>query len=111
MKLLVVLPLLLFAPAVANAQDRALRDAHQMHQLHQDPKKYIAMLEDPKRDEYQKPHEVIQALKIKPGEVLADIGAGSGYFSLRLAQHVGANGRLYAVDVNPDMIRHLNRRI
>ncbi len=82
-----------------------------MHRLHQDPKAYIAMLDDPARDEYQKPHEVISALDLKPGEVVADIGAGSGYFTFRLAHHVGDTGRVYAVDVSPDMILHLNRRI
>jgi len=59
----------------------------------------------------QKPHEVITTLKLKEGEVIADIGAGSGYFTFRLAHHVGDTGRVYAVDVSPDMIVHLNRRI
>jgi arsenite methyltransferase len=93
------------------AQDSKPRDMQEMHRLHQDPKAYIAMLDDPKRDEYQKPHEVITALNLKPGEVVADIGAGSGYFTFRLAHHVGDAGRVYAVDVSPDMIVHLNRRI
>lgn len=43
--------------------------------------------------------------------MIADIGAGAGYFTLRLAHHVGATGRIYAVDISPDMIRHLNQRI
>ena len=51
------------------------------------------------------------ALGLKPGEVIADIGAGSGYFTFRLAHHVGDKGKVYAVDVSPDMIRHINRRI
>ena len=101
----------LLLPAVAPAQDTTKRDIHEMHRLHQDPKAYIAMLDDPKRDAYQKPHEVITALKLKKGEVIADIGAGSGYFTLRLAHHLGKAGRVYAVDVNPDMIVHVNRRI
>jgi ubiquinone/menaquinone biosynthesis C-methylase UbiE len=92
------------------AQDAAKRDTHEMHALHRDSKAYIAMLEDPKRDAYQKPHEVITALDLKPGEVIADIGAGSGYFSFRFAHHVGP-GRVYAVDISPDMILHMNRRI
>jgi ubiquinone/menaquinone biosynthesis C-methylase UbiE len=96
---------------VVLAQDSKPRDMHEMHRLHQDPKAYIAMLDDPKRDEYQKPHEVITALNLKEGEVIADIGAGSGYFTFRLAHHVGDTGRVYAVDVSPDMIVHLNRRI
>jgi arsenite methyltransferase len=43
--------------------------------------------------------------------VIADIGAGSGYFTFRLAHHVGDTGRVYAVDISPEMILHLNRRI
>ena len=96
---------------VVLAQDNKPRDMHEMHRLHQDPKAYIAMLDDPARDAYQKPHEVITALNLKPGEAVADIGAGSGYFTFRLAHHVGDTGRVYAVDVSPDMIVHLNRRI
>jgi ubiquinone/menaquinone biosynthesis C-methylase UbiE len=83
----------------------------EMHKLHQDSKAYIAMLDDPARDAYQKPHEVVMALDLKEGERIADIGAGSGYFSLRFAQHVGATGQVLAVDINPEMIVHLNQRI
>ena len=43
--------------------------------------------------------------------MVADIRAGSGYFTLRLASHVGPGGRVFAVDVSPDMILHLNRRV
>jgi arsenite methyltransferase len=96
---------------LADAQDHSPRTMEQMHHLHQDPKAYIAMLEDPKRDAYQKPHEVIQALQLREGESIADIGAGSGYFTFRLAHHIGKTGRVYAVDVNPEMIVHLNRRM
>ena len=96
-------------PAVA--QDQAPRSHEEMHRLHQDPKAYIAMLEDPKRDEYQKPHEVLMALDLKPGETIADIGSGSGYFTLRFAAHVGDTGRVFAVDIDPEMVRHLNRRV
>ncbi len=83
----------------------------EMHRLHQDSKAYIAFLEDPKRDEYQKPHEVIMALDLKEGERIADIGAGSGYFAFRIGRHVGATGRVFAVDISPDMIIHMNRAI
>jgi ubiquinone/menaquinone biosynthesis C-methylase UbiE len=53
----------------------------------------------------------MMALGLKPGEVIADIGAGSGYFTFRLAHHVGDKGKVYAVDVSPDMILYINRRI
>jgi predicted methyltransferase len=102
---------LFLAQALANAQDETNRTTQQMHHLHQDPKAYLAMLEDPKRDTYQKPHEVIQALQLKENEAIADLGAGSGYFTFRLARHVGEKGRIYAVDVSPEMILHLNRRV
>jgi len=102
---------LLLIPVSVTAQDAMKRDAHQMHRLHSDPKAYIGALEDPSREAYQKPHEVLSALDLKPGEVIADIGAGSGYFTFRLAHHVGNTGHVYAVDVSPDMILHINRRI
>jgi ubiquinone/menaquinone biosynthesis C-methylase UbiE len=51
------------------------------------------------------------ALDLKPGETIADIGSGSGYFALRFAAHVGEKGRVLAVDIDPDMVRYLNRRV
>lgn len=93
------------------AQQNSRLSPEEMHRLHQNSKAYIAFLEDPQRDEYQKPHEVIMALDLKEGERIADIGAGSGYFAFRIAQHLGPSGRVYAVDINPDMIIHMNRVI
>jgi ubiquinone/menaquinone biosynthesis C-methylase UbiE len=111
MKLTHLFLALWLTPGMVAAQDAVKRDEHQMHKLHRDPKAYIGALEDPNRDAYQKPHEVIHALGLKPGEVVADIGAGSGYFTFHLARHVGEKGKVYAVDVSPDMILHINRRI
>jgi ubiquinone/menaquinone biosynthesis C-methylase UbiE len=100
---------LLLPPALC-AQTRPMT-MEEMHKLHQDSKAYIALLDDPARDAYQKPHEVVMALALKEGERIADMGAGSGYSSLRFARHVGAGGQVLAVDINPDMIVHLNQRI
>jgi ubiquinone/menaquinone biosynthesis C-methylase UbiE len=111
MKIVAVFFSLLLIPATISAQDGVKRDQHQMRRLHSDPKSYIGALGDPKRDAYQKPQEVMVALDLKPGKVIADIGAGSGYFTFRLAHHVGDRGKVYAVDVSPEMIRHINRRI
>jgi SAM-dependent methyltransferase len=108
---IVLLAAIFLFQARAGAQEAVKGDEHRMQRLHRDSKAYIATLEDPKRDAYQKPHEVVMALGLKEGEVLADIGAGSGYFSFRLAPHVGDKGRVYAVDINPDMILYMNRRI
>jgi arsenite methyltransferase len=106
-----LLVFLILAPAATRAQDTRQRSPHEMHGLHNDPKAYIGALEDPQRDAYQKPQEVLAALNIKPGEVIADIGAGSGYFTFPLARRVGETGKVYAVDVSPDMILQINRRI
>ena len=84
---------------------------HEMHRRHRDPKAYAAALEDPARDEYQKPDQVVKALDLREGEAVADIGSGTGYFTLRFAEAVGDSGTVYAVDVSPDMVRHLNRRL
>ena len=105
-----VIVILTLSQSLLAAQNKPL-SMEEMHRLHQDSKAYISFLDDPQRDAYQKPHEVIMALGLKQGEVIADIGSGSGYFTFRLAQHVGETGRVYAVDVNPDMILHMNRRI
>ena len=61
-------------------------------------------LERPERDDEEKTDSVLAALELKPGMVVADVGAGSGYYSSRMAQRVGPRGTVYAVDVQPDMI-------
>lgn len=67
------------------------------------------VFDDPMRDRWQKPHEVIQALALKPDAVIADIGAGTGYFAVRLANMV-PEGRVYGVDIEPDMVKYLAER-
>lgn len=73
-------------------------------------KRYIAMLEKKERDASQKPDEVMRTLGLRPGERVADIGAGSGYFTLRIARAVGPEGRVLAIDINPDLLGFLDRR-
>ena len=70
---------------------------------------WAKMFDDPKRDTWQKPHEVIQALALKPDAVIADIGSGTGYFSVRLS-HMVPKGRVYGVDIEPDMVKYLANR-
>ena len=57
-------------------------------------------MNDPSRDAWQKPKDVIEKLSIRPGALVADIGAGGGYFTWRLAEAVGPTGTVYAVDVD-----------
>ncbi len=66
--------------------------------------------DDPKRDEWQKPHDIIQALGLSPNSVVADIGSGTGYFTVRLA-HFVPKGHVYGVDTEADMVKYLADRI
>jgi SAM-dependent methyltransferase len=72
-------------------------------------KEWAQVFDDPKRDVWQKPHEVIQALALKPDAVIADIGSGTGYFAVRFA-HMVPKGRVYGVDTEPDMVKYLAER-
>ena len=74
-----------------------------------DAEKWAQVFDDPKRDSWQKPHEVIKALALKPDAVVADIGAGTGYFAVRFARML-PKGKVYAADIEPDMVRHLTQR-
>jgi ubiquinone/menaquinone biosynthesis C-methylase UbiE len=67
------------------------------------------VFDDPKRDAWQKPHEVIQAMALEPDAVVADIGSGTGYFAMRIANMV-SKGRVYGVDIEPDMVKYLAAR-
>ncbi len=72
---------------------------------------YIAMLERPERAEFQKPEEVMKALELKLGLRVADIGAGSGYFTIPVAKAVGPTGTVLAEDISQEMIDYLNKRV
>jgi SAM-dependent methyltransferase len=71
--------------------------------------RWAGVFDDPARDAWQKPHEVIAALSPAPDAVVADIGSGTGYFAVRLA-HFVPKGRVYGVDVEPDMVKYLGER-
>jgi ubiquinone/menaquinone biosynthesis C-methylase UbiE len=74
-----------------------------------DAEQWAHVFDDPKRDQWQKPHEVISALALGPDSVVADIGAGTGYFSARLANML-PKGRVFAADIEPGMVRYLAER-
>jgi len=72
---------------------------------------YRVFLDTRERERWQKPDEVVRALALAPGSAVADVGAGTGYFSGRLARAVGDEGRVFATDVQDEMIRALEERV
>src|SRR6185503_19106352 len=75
------------------------------------PPELLGQLEGPDRDLYQRPEQIMDALQIGEGSVVADLGAGGGWFTVRLARRVGPNGRIYAEDIQPQMIEVIKRRM
>jgi ubiquinone/menaquinone biosynthesis C-methylase UbiE len=69
----------------------------------------IAWLERPEREKEEGSSRLIKNMQLKPGMVVADIGAGSGYYSVKMSKQLGSS-KVYAVDVEPEMIAFLNKR-
>jgi ubiquinone/menaquinone biosynthesis C-methylase UbiE len=80
------------------------------HPLPETHSNYIHSLEDAKRAEWQKPEEVVAKLGLKPGDKVADLGAGSGYFTMLFAKAVGPQGKVYAIDILPEMLDYIRQR-
>jgi ubiquinone/menaquinone biosynthesis C-methylase UbiE len=75
---------------------------------HQPPaQEYIRILEDPHRIAHLKPQEIIKTLGLKQGDVAADVGSGSGLFTRLMAQTVKPGGKVYAVDIDKELLKHV----
>lgn len=72
-----------------------------------DIKIWVGRFEDPERDKWQKPDEVVKNLNLKHGDVVADIGAGTGYFTRRFAKAVGPDGKALGLDIEPSMVKYM----
>lgn len=68
-------------------------------------------LEDPARLKWLPPTEALKAIDIQPGQTIADVGAGTGYFTVSIAQMAGADGRVYAVDAQEEMLQWVAQKI
>lgn len=82
---------------------------HQPGHSFEDTDRWVAEFESPERDRLQKPDEVVAALKLKSADRIADIGAGTGYFTRRFAK-AASEGTVYAVDLEPNMLRYVAKR-
>jgi ubiquinone/menaquinone biosynthesis C-methylase UbiE len=75
------------------------------------PPQDLGLLESPDRDKWQQPDRIMDALAIADGATVADIGAGAGWFTIRLARRVGPNGIVYSTDVQRPMLEAIRRRV
>jgi len=86
-------------------------EERQDHRRPADIKQYLEQLDSEDRDQYQKPRQVIDALNLKPGLAVADLGSGSGYFTRRFIEAVTETGKVYAVDVEPEMLKYAEESV
>ena len=75
------------------------------------PPQDLGLLETPDREQWQKPDVIMDKLKIADGDTVADLGAGGGWFTIRLADRVGSSGTVYAGDIQPQMLAAVERRL
>jgi ubiquinone/menaquinone biosynthesis C-methylase UbiE len=101
--------LLLRAQQPTHAQQGGGTTMPHMEHRFDDAEKWARSFDDPARDEWQMPGRVIDALALTPGQIVADIGAGTGYFTMRLAKAPAAP-RVYAVDVEKSMVEYVRHR-
>ena len=71
----------------------------------------LGLLEAPDREQWQKPDQIMDAIGVAEGAVVAELGAAGGWFTLQLAERVGPNGRVYAEDIQPAMLEGIRRRM
>jgi len=72
---------------------------------------YLERLDRPERDQDQKPGLVVEALGLKPGMSVADLGSGSGYFTRRFVEAVTETGKVYAIDLEPAALKYVEERL
>jgi SAM-dependent methyltransferase len=102
------------APTPATAGAGGSPGAPHEHGFHKDfsnAEAFSATFDDPARDVWQQPEAVLDLMKIAPASTVVDLGAGTGYFVSRLSQRVGAGGKVLALDVEPEMVEFLERRV
>ncbi len=79
------------------------------HHRFDDPARWAAVFDNPARDAWQEPDRVLARMNLRPNARVADLGAGTGYFSVRLARAV-PQGRVWALDLEPNLVQHLHDR-
>ena len=103
--------LVLALTGVALAGPVALAAAQDLPHARLFPPEDLGLLESPDRSLWQRPDEIMDALNIAEGSIVADVGAGAGWFTVRLARRVGPNGRVYAEDIQRLMLEAIANRV
>ena len=85
--------------------------AYRQHHDFSDAKKWAKRFDDPKRDGWQKPDEIVRLMALAERDVIADIGAGTGYMLRHFDRAVGQQGKVFALDVEQSLIDHMQERI
>ena len=97
-------------PPAAHAPAAHASDHATSHRSFADVAHWQQVFDDPGRDSWQRPRELVAALELRPGMRVADLGAGTGYFSRYLSAAVGPEGTVFAVDTEPNLVVHLRAR-
>ena len=104
--------ILLLSVSILAMSGGAAQPTHKVDDAHHgfgDVSQWSRILEGSGRDQWQKPDEVIKHLNLKPGDVIADIGAGTGYFTRRFAVAVGPQGKALGFEIEAAMVEHMRQ--
>lgn len=104
-----VLPLCLVVCLTLRAQDKSVRPGinKPFEDRKVNVKEYVTKFEGESREVYTKRKQIVEACRLKPGMAVADVGAGTGLFTRQFAAAVGEKGKVYAVDITPKFIKHI----
>jgi SAM-dependent methyltransferase len=97
------------APPLASASESASRHHPLVHRFEK-AEEWVPVFDDPARDAWQRPTEVVALMQIVSGSTVADLGTGTGYFVPYLSRAVGERGHVLALDIEPDMVRYVKER-
>src|SRR5262245_34158934 len=107
---LLVVILTASSPLRALAQEKSVKPGINRPFENPDPKEFAERFEREGREVFDKRNEIVAACKVQAGQVVADIGAGTGLFTRMFASVVGPNGRVYAVDIAPNFVDHITKK-
>ena len=110
MRITLLFALLIWLPGLPGAQERSLAPGINRYYQNPDYARWQAAFESEGREIFEQRHAIVETLALKPGRVVADVGAGTGVMTLLLAEKVGAGGTAIAQDISPEFLRGIEER-